>query len=216
MIRLTQAEYLIANLRQTLAPLPAGPIGWPERFRVADALRDSWFAITGLGGEGSSMVMDISPQDLNWESPNLQFTLERSGRPLKRNAPVALDRWEVNVDRGIATVRTDAHLLKGPIISPPFKKSAARALALELAGIIASGEEDGRLERFPNGDGRVKLDDCVEADHKRTRTVRNERILAELVPLLERDGWEVYSDQSLCWFYRPKAEPVGSDVARAI
>src|SRR5262250_2809176 len=95
-------------LRGFLGSQPPGRLPPAASETVRGLLMTGWDELRGSGDEHTYAEKLYRAEDLTWDPPILRFILERHGGTVRGSTRAELHRWEVDVDRGVATCNTSA------------------------------------------------------------------------------------------------------------
>lgn len=122
-----------------------------------------------------------------WKPPLLSFTIERYGGTVMGSARAELQHWEVDVEKGIATLERTGHRQ----LTPMAPKLSIKSIAAEISKAIIDGKEDERV-RWQDDVVVVSAPDIFPAGsgYKRTIESRRQRLCEHIAKMLKDHGWQ--------------------------
>jgi hypothetical protein len=154
--------------------------------RVGSLLSDCWSALRG--GDATNMKPDklYRIETPTWNSPFLQFSIERHGQTVNGSSRATLYRWRVNLDKNTAEIIEE----KRRQIYPMARRFDEKPVAESLADAILHGREDARINIGKDGSVRLKMGEIVPMTNKQTTTARRSRLRKPVSALLAPHGWK--------------------------
>lgn len=190
-----QANSALQSLKKRLSELRPGEV--IEAGRIAALLATCWHEFSGADSERMRAGKLGRMEDLFWQPPVLSFTIERHGGMGMGSTRAELQRWQVDVDRRMATCERSRSYRQalpraGSVRIEPIAREVAESILVGRADerLKWQGEETVRVlmtKIFPHGSGYMQ-----------TVTGRRKRLRAALQTLLADAGWretrqDVYS-----------------------
>ena len=159
--------------------------------QLQDLLCECWDDIDGTDQERTAAYkLRGRMKNVEWDPPELAFTLPRHGGTVLGSTREALHRWGVDTQARRATCNPRySHRQVEPMAAPV----RAKPLAAELVAAIAAREDDDRL-KWSDDCQRVKvnLTEAVGGSKgvaKQTLEGRRKRLRDELIRVLPEEGW---------------------------
>jgi len=126
-------------------------------------------------------------ESVEWSPPHLQFTIERHGGTVHGSTRADLQRWDVNVQRGTAT------LIAGGVrqLRKLQRRLDVTPLADTIAALVLAGADDPRLHWSADRRGvQVQIARVIPAaSASQTITSRRKRFRVALDEKLKTVGW---------------------------
>ena len=157
-----------SRLRQFLQSVP--PEAITDTDTLIPLLTDAWpeFIDSDQCGMKSNKLGRI--ENVRWNRPHLEFTIERHGGTMLGSSRADLQDWEINVTEGTARVFTagyrQLHPRQPPLDVEPLVERVLTAI---------TGQDDQCLERLPNGSVRVHVGVLIPATSTAKQTVQGRR-----------------------------------------
>jgi len=177
-------ESLTAELRKT------SPGKIRDAQQLSRLLADSWSALKVSNGrmEGSKLVGRM--EKVQWDPPELTFTIERHGSTVLGSSRAELQTWTVNIDRCKAVYEGSTYRQ----LQPREPALRVEPLAEEIRDLIVRNKEDQRLKWANQGEVRVKIGEIIPSGSAMKQTVqaRRKRLRNALTKLLAQEGWQEF------------------------
>lgn len=126
-------------------------------------------------------------ESVRWQPPILTFVIERHGATVLGSKYAELQKWELNLDTGKATVSG----FRKRLVFPLSSRMNVRPYAEEIAGLIMNQKEDDQLRWNKDGSVRVKIGEvALWGTNKQTIAGRRKRFRKALDELLSVSGWK--------------------------
>jgi hypothetical protein len=179
------------RLSMLLERLPVGKV--QEVGEVESALSGCWDKLKGGDEEGMEPHKVSRMEQVTWNPPCLQFTVERHGGIVLGSTRAELQRWEVNVaERRAVIVGSGRGQLRQ--MSPRLD---VRPIAKHTAEKVRGRAEDDALEWKGPDLIRINLARLVSTEgFKETIAGRRKRLFASLKEELLPLGWKFESRSS--------------------
>ena len=128
-------------------------------------------------------------EEVVWEPPLLQFTIERHGGTVLGSSRADRHRWTLDLTAMTATYEQSGYRQLRPM-SPRMN---VREIAEELAQLMRCHRDDERLKWSEDGSVRVLIDLVIPARGvpRQTVTGRRKRFRRELSELVQQAGGEI-------------------------
>ena len=173
-------------LQELLAALPPGPI--PEDIKLDKALAAGWDGFRGSddGGMKDDKLLGRM-ENVQWQSPILNFTIERHGGTVNGSTRAELQHWELNLDNQTASIVKEGHRQ----LQTMAPRVSVKAIAEEIASLILSGSDDERILRLDDGSVKVRVSKVFAegSGFKRTVEGRRKRLVECVRDQLVERGW---------------------------
>jgi len=166
-----------------------------EVLRLIPLLRDCWPQIPGGYDNKMSAIKLDRMEKVEWDPPNLSFTIERHGATVYGSSRAELHQWTINVDKITADCYTNSYRQ----LYKTAKRLNIKPCVAEIYQLIKDEINDDRLKW--SEDGRQvtvnmtrALDKAAEeqnavSGHEQTEAGRRKRFKELIIPKLEAIGW---------------------------
>ena len=177
------------ELCRYLSSLQPGRVG--DASRIETLLSACWKDLGGPHQEGTTAEKLWNRlEDVQWEPPELSFTIERHGATVLGSTRAALHRWTVDVRAKRAECNPQHGVRQLGSMAAPVR---IKPIAQELAAAILARKDDNRLTWSENRRRvTVNLRRAIGAtanDYKQTIEGRSRRLRDELIRVLPESGW---------------------------
>ena len=173
-----------SSLRLYLQALPAGPV--TDTAALVKVLQACWHELDGSSQSKMEAWKLDRMEDVEWQPPELSFTIERHGGTVLGSTRADLQSWTVNLDRHEAS----SFVSRFRQLSPRDKPLKTGPLVAEIVAAITSGSDDDRLYWLnARSEVRVLVREFIGGDYKRTVAGRRKRFSRGLEQALKEHGW---------------------------
>lgn len=182
-------ETCFQQLRQFLMRLSAGPVPPDVQPELLQLLKSHWDMFSGSDQEGMEAYKLQRMEHPEWHPPVLTFTVERHGRTALGSTRADLQRWDVDLDRGVAECQVIGYRQVYPREAPVDVKPVAD----EMVRLIIGGSRDDRLQWSAGGRVRVLTGRIFPASFevpKQTLEGRRKRFVKAMEERLAPRGWQ--------------------------
>jgi hypothetical protein len=135
----------------------------------------------------------------SWNSPTLEFSIERHGQTVNGSSRATVYRWSVNLEKGNACIIGE----KRRQIYAMDKRLDVKPIAESLADAIITGKEDTRIAINKDGSIRLKIGEIIPATNQQTTSARRTRLRTQLSTILASHGWK---ELRVNVYYQPKSD----------
>jgi hypothetical protein len=184
----------IQELRDHLNAMPAGaPV---DENIVGGLLIGCWNALDG--GNDTKMRPEklTRIEQLSWNPPFLDFSIERHGKTVHGSTRASLYRWRVDVEKGSAYI-IDEMTRQLSAIDKPLN---VKPIAEKLTDVILHEKHDPHVTFSKDGTVKLKMTEIIPATNNQTTTARRRRLRQHLSMLLASHGWKELRPNV---YYRP-------------
>jgi hypothetical protein len=173
------------RLRAHLAHIPPGQIS--DTTDLERLLAACWDEFTGDYGDMAAYKLLGRMEDVTWEPPVLNFTVERHGATVAGSTRANLQGWTVNIEQN--TIFCEP--LGCRQVRPMQARLKVEPLVEEIVRLIVAKQEDDRLQWHDDCSVKVLVGNIFPADSavKQTLAGRRKRFRKALVERLGAEGW---------------------------
>jgi hypothetical protein len=167
--------------------LPAGPVA--EVAALERLLAACWDDLRGDDGGMAGTKLVSRTEAAVWSPPVLRFRIERHGGTVQGSSRAELQHWEVDAERGTATlVKTGRRQLR-----PMAARVNVGRVAGEVAAAVRTGRADRRLTWVDRDEVIVRPSAAFPPGSavKLTLAGRRKRFREAVGKLLLDEGWEM-------------------------
>ena len=172
------------RLQQYLDSVPFGAI--TDTDTLIPLLKNAWPEFDGSDRCGMKNDKLTRIENVRWDPPYLEFTIERHGGTLLGSSRGELQHWMIDIIKGIARTSTSGyrqlHRPQHPLDVKPLMERVVTAI---------NGRDDSCLVRRPKGSVQVRVGMLIPESSaaKQTVTDRRRRFRSELNERLATVGW---------------------------
>lgn len=176
----------VEELVEFLASKPPGPIS--ELAEVGRILSQCWDKFIASDSEEMAAYKLERIEEASWNPPILSFIIERHGAIVLGSTRAELQRWDIDVEKLVATSYTAGSRQ----VLPMQRKLDVRPMAEEIVCLIVNRQEDDRLKWNHDGSVRVFVGKILPEGSavKETLRGRRKRFRKVLDELLSDSGWQ--------------------------
>jgi hypothetical protein len=157
--------------------------------KLAEKLSTHWVELEG-GSEGGMAGFKLIQrmEDVIWNSPFLQFTIERHGSVAQGSTRAELHRWEVNFETKTASIIEKSHRQ----LIPAAARLDVKPIAKQLAAELLAHKKSNILNWKSDNEVKVEFAKIIKTDsgNKQTIAGRRKRCRNELEKIVEVHGWK--------------------------
>jgi hypothetical protein len=181
-------------LRDQLYGREPGPV--PDVAVIERMLMECWpeLEITTQDGNLEPYKLLNRTEELTWDEPFITFGIERHGATVNGSVYAEVHSWKVNVTNGTAILDG----AKRRQVEQKEKRLNVKPLAEEIAALIVSGKEDGRLRWTGKDRVGVEIAKIIPATNQQTTSGRRKRFRTELCHLVQQHGWKMITVNNFC------------------
>ena len=172
------------RLQQYLDSVPFGAI--TDTDTLIPLLKNAWPEFDGSDRCGMTNDKLTRIENVRWDPPYLEFTIERHGGTLLGSSRGELQHWTIDIIKGIARTSTSGYRQ----LRPPQSPLDVEPLVQRVVTAI-NGRDDPCLVRLPKGSVRVSVGMLISKSSaaKQTVTERRRRFWSMLNERLATVGW---------------------------
>jgi hypothetical protein len=179
------------DLRHALEDLAAGPISDHEKGRITGLLEAAWDDLQGGDAEGMTPAkLRGRTEDMTWRPPCLAFNIGRHGGTVLGSTREERHQWEVDVQRGTATLQSTNRYRQ---LQPRARPVDVEPLVTEIVQAIKRHAEHPALTWLPPTRVRVTASKlpalALRSAYRQTADGRRRRFIERLEPQLAGIGW---------------------------
>jgi hypothetical protein len=174
-----------SGLRAHLQSIPSGPLDEAVADVVLQLLSAVWDDLQGSDQQGMRSDKLWRYESMEWDPPDLSFSLERHGGTVLGSTRAEVHRWSVDVNTWVATCGTIGYRQ----VSERDKALDVKPLVQEIVQAISANTEDPRLKWAKDGTVCVRIGSVISGNFKQTVQGRRRRFRQLLDPALEAIGW---------------------------
>ncbi len=154
--------------------------------KVLELLSECWPVLSGSDDQSTTPDKVCRSENLKWKSPILSFQLERHGGTVKGSTRAALHHWEVNLEKGTATIaKTGSRQLQKQDL-----RMDTKVLARETADRILNGENHFSLKWSGDRSNVVlAIGEIIPETNAKTTSDRRKRYKQQLDSIMSECGW---------------------------
>jgi len=143
-----------------------------------------------LGGDAESLQgykLLHRMEDVEWDPPEISFTIERHGATVMGSTRADLHRWTVDLEKGVAEYGKWG--MRQVRAKQP--RLDVNPIAHEIADLIVNHKDDNRLKWYEDGRVTVAIGKIIpDTGPKDTLSARRKRFRRALEERLKEHGWE--------------------------
>jgi hypothetical protein len=181
---------MLSDLRLFLNRLPSGAI--ENVFALELILASCWHELKPNDGGMEGYKLRGRMESVFWNSPFLQFEIERHGGTVMGSVYAEVQQWTVNIEMAEASVERGRRRQ----VEAKAKPVKVEPIADDLMRMIVERQNDPRLKW--DGDSRVKIviANVIPATNQQTTSGRRKRFWTALEQKLRSNGWARVSNNS--------------------
>ena len=160
----------IDSLRTYLTSLPAGPVS--DTSQLETLLANGWDDLHGGGAEGmAAWKLRNRMTAVRWQSPILQFEIERHGGTVMGSTRAERQQWSVD----LTSMTADCTRVGHRQVRPMQSRLDVRPIADEISRAITTRQRDERLKWARDGSVRVLIRKILPPGSAVAQTLRGRR-----------------------------------------
>ena len=176
------------ELIEYMSALPHGRLSECNIAHLVPLLKNVWDEFEGSDSDKMAAYKIDRLEDVSWNPPKLNLTIERHGGTVQGSTRAELHEWVLDLDQKTATC------CKGGFrqVKTRQKKIDVKPLAAEIAQLIIDQKKGETLQWNDDGSVMVLIGKILPeiGSPEQTKTNRRKRFRNEVERIIQKSGWK--------------------------
>lgn len=180
----------MTSLKQFMDNIPPGQI--QDTTELEKKLAECWDQLSDDEGGMEGYKLKERMENVSWDPPILEFTIERHGAFVQGSNRAELQEWGINVEEMTVSLSMNKRYRQLKTNEPRLN---VEPLAETIAELILNGKNDDRLKWINKDKVRVLISQIIPEGNtaKQTLTSRRKRFRLALIKKIKHKGWHEVS-----------------------